>query len=161
MLTPAFKHEKELAKLWAEKVIDPHYRFWDEDMSYHPLSGILNSNYRKDEWVSVEDGKVVGYFCALVDKGTRNVEDISVASFTPSKQFGYDFIRFIRYMARRYQYVRWAAVDGHPQEKHYLAILKHFNGRVVGVFKKKIKLLDGKLYDEKWYEIDNQIRHAS
>ncbi len=137
---------------------DPAYIYWNVDIVYNPLAEIKNTDFRKDEWVSVVDGKVVGYLCALVDKSTRSVADISVASFKKDKQYGYDFIAFIKYIRRRYRFVRWAAIDGHPSEKAYETILRRYGGRIVGVFKKKIRLSDGKLYDEKWYEINNEDR---
>ena len=160
MLAPASQYQTQLSKLWAEKATDPDYLYWHVDIHYNPLADIRNTNYRKDEWVSVVDGEVVGYFCVLVDKNTRSANDMSIASFKKSKQYGYDFVTFIKTLERKYRYVRWAAVDGHPHEKHYLSILKRYNGRVVGVFKNKIKLLNGRLYDEKWYEINNE-NHAS
>lgn len=162
MLVPASEHKDALSKLWTEYAIHPDYLYWNVDLYYNPNAEIKNINYRKDEWVSIADGKIIGYFCALIDKSTRSVADISVASFIKHPRYGYDFVSFIKHIRRKYRYVRWAAIDGHPNEKAYETILRRYGGRIVGVFKKKIRLNDGKLYDEKWYEIVNEDReHAT
>ncbi len=158
MLVSASEYVLELSKLWHQYASHPDYVYWNVDFYYNPQAEIKNLNYRKDEWVSVADGKIIGYFCALIDKSTRSVADISVASFTKHRTYGYDFISFIKHIRRKYRYVRWAAIDGHPNEKSYEGILRRYGGRIVGIFKKKIKLNNGKLYDEKWYEIVNENR---
>lgn len=158
MLVPASEYKEALAKLWVQYSSHPDYRYWNVDFYYNPLSEIKNTDLRKDEWVSVADGRIIGYFCALIDKSTRSVADISVASFEKHPRYGYDFVAFIKFIRRRYRYVRWAAVDNHPSQKAYETILRRYGGRIVGTFKKKVKLNDGKLYDERWYEIENENR---
>jgi hypothetical protein len=161
MLVPALQHTETLSKLWTQHVTHPHYIYWNVDLNYNPLAEIRNTDYRKDEWVSVVDGRVIGYLCALIDKSTRSVADISVASFEKHPQYGYDFVAFIKYIRRHYRYVRWAAIDGHPNQKAYETILRRYGGRIVGTFKKKIRLHDGRLYDERWYEINNEDRASA
>lgn len=158
MLCAAESYRDKLAVEWQRYSTHPNYLYWNAEINYNPNAEIRNTDYRKDEWVSIIDGKIIGYFCALIDKTTRSVADISVANFTDNPRYGYDFIAFMKYMRRRYRFVRWAAISGHPKEKDYEAILRHYGGRVVGTFKKKIRLRDGKLYDERWYEIDNEDR---
>ncbi len=158
MLVPASEHKETLSNIWIKFATHPDYIYWNVDLTYNPHAEIKNTDYRKDEWVSVVDGQVIGYLCALIDKSTRSVADISVASFIKHPQYGYDFVAFIKYIRRHYRFVRWAAIDGHPNQKAYETIIRRYGGRIVGVFKKKIRLHDGKLYDEKWYEIDNENR---
>ncbi len=158
MLVSASEYKQELSKLWTKYSTHPDYLYWNVDLNYNPLAEIRNTDFRKDEWVSIIDGKIIGYFCALIDKSTRSVADISIANFERHPKYGYDWIAFIKYIRRRYRYVRWAAVAGHPAERAYESILHRYGGRIVGVFEKKIRLHDGKLYDEKWYEIKNEDR---
>ncbi len=154
MLVLATEHQAELNRLWAQYVSHPDFLLWNVDLTYNPQAEIRNSDFRKDEWVSVVDGRVVGYLCALIDKSTRSVADISAANFEKHPRFSIDFLLFLKNLRRRYRCIRWACVAGHPNEKTYAAIIKRYGGREVGVFKKKIRLHDGHLYDERWYELE-------
>ena len=158
MLEPASQHVRELSSLWGQFSTHPDFRHWNVDRDYNPLSEIKNTDYRKDEWVSVIDGKVAGYFCALIDKTTRSVADVSVANFSKDSKYGADITAFVKYLRRRYRIIRWAIVEGSPAEKVCPGLLKRYGGRHVGTFTKKIRLSDGRLYNEKWYEILNEDR---
>lgn len=158
MLVPASERVAELSSLWGQFSMHPDFIYWNVDKNYNPSAEIKNTDLRKDEWVSVFDGEVVGYFCAIIDKTTRSVADVSIANFKKDPRYGKDFIAFIKYIRRRYRAVRWAVVEGNPVEKMYPAILNRYGGRYVGTFKKKIRLHDGRLYNENWYEILNEDR---
>lgn len=122
----------------------------------------LNPNYSKRHFFSIDKERVIGYFLAVVCNETKNVEEIYVFNFSKNSRFGIDFYSFIKTLQRTYRMVRWTAIEGHSAEKTYERILKKFNGRVVGVLKNKIKLCNGKIYDERIYEIDNINRiHAA
>ena len=49
--------------------------------------------------------------------------------------------------------LNFAVVIGTPVEKHYDRLIKRYGGRIVGVRKQNCRLIDGKYYDEKLYEI--------
>jgi hypothetical protein len=49
--------------------------------------------------------------------------------------------------------MKFNVVIGSPNEKIYDRLIKLYNGRIVGVFKKDVRLMDNKLYDVKHYEI--------
>lgn len=153
MLTDAFKYKEQIEEAWIEAAKHPDFLFWDVDSRYIYTPDI-NSETRKDEWVSVNSSnEVVGYFCAKINKYTSSVDDISIAKFKEDKTYSFDLVRFIRNIRRRYRVVRWACVIGNPTEKNYDRIALLYGGRIVGTFKNKVRLADGKFYDEKWYEV--------
>jgi len=154
MLEPVLStNVNQLTNQWSKYVTHPDFKLWNVDINYSPYSGIRDADYRKDEFVSMVDGRVVGYLCAIIDKSTRSVADISAANFEKHPEFNVDFLRFLKNLRHRYNAIRWACVSGHPNERFYSVICKRYGGRKVGVFTKKIKLHDGRLYDESWYEL--------
>jgi hypothetical protein len=54
-------------------------------------------------------------------------------------------------------------VIGNPIEKSYDKLIHKYGGRVVGTYKQHTKLIDNKLYDEKFYEIfrDDYIKNKA
>ena len=154
MIVPAFDYRDKIEEAWAIAASHPDFLFWDVSPQYYHGTD-TDPRYKQDEWVSLnQQGEVVGYFCAFVDKATISVDDISIAKFKDDKSFAFDLVRFIRNMRRRYRVTRWACVIGNPSEKNYDRIALLYGGRIVGTFSKKVKLLDGRYYDEKWYEVE-------
>lgn len=65
----------------------------------------------------------------------------------------------------KYQYKKivFSVLIGNPIEPKYDRIIKRSGGRIVGVHKEHVMLPDGKLYDEKVYEIcrDEYLMHRA
>jgi hypothetical protein len=53
----------------------------------------------------------------------------------------------------RFNKLNFTVVRGNPIEKTYDKLIKRYNGRIVGIKEQETKLIDGKLYDMKEYEI--------
>jgi hypothetical protein len=156
LIAPEYVRQLELR--WQTFATHPDFKLWNVDLNYSPRSGVSDPDFRKAEWVSLVDGKVVGYFCAIIDKSTYSVADISAANFDRHPQYSRDFLCFLKRLRRQYRVIRWACVAGHPNERFYGLVCKHYGGRKVGVFTKKVRLHDGRLYDEAWYEL---IKHET
>lgn len=153
MLRQAAQYKDQLSDIWRQAVSDSRFFFWDEEDYYVPDDG-QDPDWKWDEWVSVsENGEILGYFAAKINRHTSSVEDFSIATFEKNMTSSYDLVRFIRNLRRRYRAMRWACIKGSPFEERYDKEAYMYGGRIVGVFTEKVRLTDGKLYDEKWYEI--------
>ena len=53
----------------------------------------------------------------------------------------------------RFHKINFFVILGNPTEKHYDKIVEKCGGRVVGIYKQDVKLIDNRLYDIKVYEI--------
>jgi len=157
MLVPAIEYKEQLEDVWMEYVHHPDFLFWDVPTQFS-LTPDIYKEWRKEEYVCINDKKeLIGYVAIWVDKSTSSVSDISLAQFkNDDKTFGWDFLKFLRDCRRRFRCVRFACIKGHPMERDYDRLAYMWGGRVVGVFEKKRRLLDGKLYDEKWYEVPKE-----
>lgn len=160
MLVDAKQYQDPLSKLWVLHACSQEFRNWNADPYYNPLAG-TSPNIRKEEWVSLVDGCVIGYLCCFVDRTTRSVADISIINFVDDRRFAPDFLTFLKRLRARYRYLRWGAVQGHPSEGFYKRVAEKYGGRIVGTFTKKIKLNDGKLYNETWYEVPCDNRNEA
>jgi hypothetical protein len=69
--------------------------------------------------------------------------------------FGKDIITALKEVFERYRFnkISFNVVRGNPVEKTYDKLIGRYNGRIVGIKKQEVRLLDGKLYDTKEYEI--------
>jgi hypothetical protein len=53
----------------------------------------------------------------------------------------------------RFNKLNFTVVRDNPIEKTYGKLIKRYNGRIAGIREQETKLIDGKLYDVKEYEI--------
>jgi hypothetical protein len=69
--------------------------------------------------------------------------------------FGRDVITAVKDIFEKYRFNKldFSVVCGNPIEKTYDKLIKRYNGRVVGIREQEARLLDGKLYDVKEYEL--------
>lgn len=51
-------------------------------------------------------------------------------------------------------------VSGNQIESSYDKICKKYGGRIVGIYKNRVRLTDGQFYDEKLYELDRDAYYA-
>lgn len=139
--------EEQVEAAWYKANSSPDFLYLDEDLHFYRDKSRL-------EFVSVKGDKLVGFLCAYIDANTRQVKDISIVNFSKDKSFGLDVLAFIRLLCRKFRIARWACVAGTDLEKSYEHIANMLGGRKVGVFSKKIRLMDGKLYNEAWFEVE-------
>lgn len=69
--------------------------------------------------------------------------------------FGKDVMTAIRDIFEKYRFnkLNFTVVRGNPVEKTYDKLIKRYNGRIVGIKEQETKLIDGRLYDVKEYEL--------
>jgi len=156
MLEPAYYHQEQLHKQ-CQKFLRPKYKYLNVSSFFNFKLEIKEESWNKEQWVSTNDkNEIVGYFCATLDRDTRNVSSLFIANFTDnSKTFGVDLWRFIKTL-KRYRMIYWQVTIGNPIEKSYDKICKRLGGKIVGISKNNVRALDGKLYDVKSYEVENK-----
>jgi hypothetical protein len=53
----------------------------------------------------------------------------------------------------RFNKLNFTVARGNPIEKTYDKLIKRYNGRIVGILEQEARLIDGRLYDVKEYEL--------
>lgn len=158
MLELAIKHKSALEQKYADIAMDTDYMFgffcsWRGELKIAP------DNWHKQQFVSVnEQGEVVGYLKYNVDRDTRNVNGIHILNFkkdTLCTTFSRDFRQMIDDIFSKYQYnkIIFSVAIGNPAEKMYDKYIEKIGGRIVGIYKEELRMMDGNMYDEKMYEV--------
>ena len=159
-------------------VINKEYRAlqFSEKSSKAFLNNYLQYEVRKSEssWdkidlVSILDGQPVAYFCAHVERTSNivnglfcfafhlNHENINDKILSKTKtEISLDFKRFFIYLFKQFNTICFSVIVGHTTEENYDKLVKLMNGRIVGVYTKHEKLIDGNIYDKKLYEIHKE-----
>ncbi len=155
MLRPAFYHKDDLNVAIREVISNPNYKYWTNSSYLTFEIEIKPDQWAKEQYVSIDkDGNIAGYFCAHIDRDTRRVSNLSIARLSQSSVFNLDLLLFIMQL-KKYRAVAWSVVIGNPIELAYDRICKRLCGRVIGQQTKSCRLTDGKLYDERLYEVIN------
>lgn len=155
MLDLAQNYENELEKkmrdTWGKE------KYW----YYHRSSYFSPVEVRKDTWNDIQfvslnsSGEVTGYLGYGVDRECRYVTYLAIINFTGDAAFGLDVMRMVQdiFEVYRYRKIVFTVVVGNPVEKKYDRLIRRYGGRIVGIQKEHVMLPDGRLYDEKIYEI--------
>lgn len=162
------------AQLYSEDLIYEFEKTWYEDKYKYYINGstyeeldVGTDTNNSHQFVSVNTyGDIVGYIAYDVDRNTDNVNHLCAINFSPSKAtFGADLIQAVDdiFMKFNFNKINFDVVVGNPAEAMYDKFIKMCKGRIVGTLKKHIKLMDGKIYDTKIYEItrENWIKNRS
>lgn len=156
MLDIAIKHEYELSEKFQNTWFQDKYKFYNFDVYYEDIE-IANSTWNKHEFVSLNKyGEIIGYIGYGVKRHTGYCDGLAAINFSDDKiTFGIDLARAIRDIFEKFNFnkLKFSVVIGNPVEKSYDKVIKRFNGRIVGIDKDETRLIDGKLYDVKRYEI--------
>lgn len=157
MLKNIYEYELELQDEYRKSILDPYFNFWAGSYWSEKLS-IPDSTYSDLMFVSVgKNNKVFGYFKASIDRSANNVTRLGIMNFTKNKMnmtFNRDFANFLDSLFSVYNLnkIVFTVVVGNPVEKMYDRYIKKYNGRIIGISKKDV-FINGKLYDNKYYEI--------
>jgi hypothetical protein len=159
MLDSALKYECELKKLFLDTWYDEKYKFYHA-MGYSDVFKITDSNWSNIELVSLDNDKnVIGYFMFKVDRHCNYVSDMYVVNFSDNKIiFGLDIFKSMESMFEKFGFdkICFCVAVGNPIEKNYDKLLEKYGGRIVGYNQNHFKLIDGKKYDKKMYEITKE-----
>lgn len=158
MVELAIKHQKELQEKLVDTWLDDRYKFYHAANFYDNIQ-IADSTWTAHQFVSVADGEVIGYIGYQIDRSCDYVYNLGILNFTDKVNavFAKDLGMVLRDIFEKYHFRRleWTVVSGNPIENSYDKICKKYGGRIVGTYKGRIRLIDGKFYDEKLYELDH------
>lgn len=157
MLARASQYKESLKSIVMKSIDDPYYDYlWSNYTDFD--MDVKDSNYYKQQWVSLENGcYVVGYLEAEIDRACNCVSSIVIANFCKNKNttFALDLKEFFLRLFFRYNYhkVNFSVVVGSRNEKIYDKFISRYGGRIVGIFRNHKVLQDGSIRDMKYYEI--------
>ena len=163
MLDIAIKHQEQLTQKMYDVWFNDKYKYWNNESWYQSFKVDLDTWY-KHQFVSIDnDGILVGYIGYNIHREDDSVDGLSILSFTDnSLVFGADLLAAIKDIFEKFNFrkLNFTVVVGNPAERHYDSIIKKCGGRIVGVKEKDSRLIDGKYYDLKIYEIlkENYLR---
>ena len=160
MLKPAILYKEQVQEKGKVVLQYPErYMFWNNS-SYLTYTDFSLDD--KDEWIWIKrvsvdsNDKVLGYLTAEVCRFTDDVVSLCFMNFnlgTISITFVRDMERFLMSLLDIYRKVSFSVVVGNPAERLYDKVIEKYHGRIVGVKKQDVRLIDGKYYDLKLYEI--------
>lgn len=155
MLDVAIKYKEQLDKLQYELWFSDKYKYWNNSIYYQEFQ-INSDTWNKHQFVSVKDGKVIGYIAYSIARETNSVYSLSVINFSDNKIiFGKDLRQALNDIFDKYRFnkIDFTVVIGNPIEKTYDKMVKKYGGNIIGIKRDEAKLIDGKFYDLKLYEI--------
>ena len=160
MLQLAYQHQENLKKLFAEKMIEEKFKYYVAGWYVNYSIELDNNSWNNLEYVSIDKAsKILGFLQAGIDRTSNRVSDLKIINFYDTDMiFSRDFMRFLRMLFEELNFnkINFSVVVGNPAEKMYDKYIEKFGGRIVGIKKEHTRLLDGKLYDMKLYEILNR-----
>lgn len=157
MLELALNYEEELKKKFRDTWFSEKYKFYS-CVNYYEDFKVVDSTWNYHQFVSVDSDKnIIGYIGYCIDRADNSADGLTIINFTDTDNsiFGIDIANAIRDIFKKYHFrkLNFAVVIGNSVEKSYDAMIKKYNGRIVGVKKEDAHLYDGKYYDLKLYEI--------
>lgn len=159
MLDFAYKYKSEIEDLYVKNVLmNNTYKFYNFKSYWDATSiEILSSDWSEIQRVSIFENKVIGIFRATTSRNDNSISNLGFINFHMDKislGFVKDMEKFIQYLfEQQFRKINFTVVIGNSSERLYDAFIKKYNGRIVGVQKKEVKLVDQKYYDVKLYEI--------
>lgn len=155
MLEPAIKYRDQLSILQYDTWFNDKYKYWNCEIYHQPIQ-IEENTWNKNQFVSVHNGKVIGYISYNISRAEHCAYSLSIINFSDNKiAFGKDLGQALKDIFERYKFrkLNFTVVIGNPIEKSYDKMIKKYGGRIVGIYKEEVKLIDGEYYDKKAYEI--------
>jgi hypothetical protein len=167
MLEYAKKHEAELINLFHDTAFDPFYDFHRYSVCYSTWK-VPDDTWNSHDFVSTVNGKVIGYIGYSVKRSEFYAESLNIIHFGGKNakegfSFGKDVMTAIKDIFERYKFIKlkFVCVIGNPVEKTYDKLIARYGGRIVGIHRNEVRLLNGSLYDVKGYEISAEEYFAS
>ena len=155
MLKPAIMYKDQLESLQYQLYFEDKYKYWNSSV-YYDLIQIDDSTWCKHQFVSVVNDEVIGYIEYDISRTEHNVTSLSVVNFSDDKAtFGRDLMKVLKdiFEVYKFQKIKFSVIIGNPIEKSYDRLVKKYGGRIIGIFKNDVKLIDNLYYDRKLYEI--------
>ncbi len=152
----AILHEEAIRKLFYRHAHDPKYMYY-WNYSYRSKYTAPESTWEKVEYaILLEDGSVGGLVGYSTERNAMVADSLAAINFTcPPAVFAHHLLELFTEMFVTFSFrkCRWTVCVGNPAEAHYDRLVEKLGGRIVGVFEKEDKLLDGSYTDRKMYEV--------
>ena len=157
MLDLALNYQEKLTKKLRETWMDDRYKWYHAGNFYEDVD-IKHDTWNCHQYVSVKNGEVIGLIEYNLDRPSDYAYNLAIINFEDRQSFEFsrdlgkalDMI-FSRYHIRR---LEWFVIVGNPIEESYDRICRKYGGRIVGTYRNRTRLTDGRYYDEKLYEIE-------
>ena len=154
MLDVAQKYTGILKLKFAETIYDEKYKFFSSGWIDEYKSS--DTTWHTHEFVSVKDGEVIGYIAYTINRNEYDVSGLKAINFSENKiVFGLDLLKVIDDIFKKFNFrkLSFGVYVGNPIEKSYDRLIRKYGGRIVGIKIEDTRLIDGKFYDFKMYEI--------
>lgn len=156
MLKPALLYENEIREEFIGIMFDGRFKF-EDSACWRDCYDLKRSTWDKHEFVSVHKGKVIGYIAYGIDRTTDAVNGLHIINFTgkPNLIFAMDLKKALVDIFEKFHFskLNFTCIIGNPILPQYDKLCLKHGGRIVGVWEKDAKLIDGEFYDLKLYEI--------
>lgn len=152
-----------------EKLIETHKRFLTQNLQhckYYICDNYIISytitvdenNWSNTQMVSLTNNEVTGYMKAVHDRSQKTLSHFNIISYKldSNPQLYRDIIRFVDELFKSgIRKIKFSSIDGSPASKINQKLVNKYNGRIIGVSKEDVELIDGKIYDVVKYELFN------
>lgn len=155
MIDVAIKYADELKEKMYDLWFDEKYKYYNCSPYYSDVE-ISGETWEHHQFVSVLDDELIGYICYEVNRIANYCCGLGIVNFTDNKMtFGRDLGKVLTDIFEKFRFnkLKFSVVIGNPIEKTYDKMIRRYGGRIIGIFKDDTRLIDGKLYDIKEYEI--------
>ena len=157
MLELALNHQEQLNTKFRQTWEDDKYKYY-HNANYREDMEIPHSTWTSHNFVSLHDGEVIGYIGYQIDRSSDYVYGLGIINFAEEQKaaFAKDLGVALRNIFDKYNFRRleWSVVIGNPIERSYDKLCYKYGGRIVGTYINRYRLIDGRYYDEKLYEIE-------
>jgi hypothetical protein len=161
MLDFAINHKEELIKTHQRFLTSnlEHCKYWlyENYISTYILD-VEASNWCNTQMVSITNGKVTGYIKVSHDRSQKRISKICLISYKlETNPILYkDTIKFVDELFKSgIKKIKFQSVYDSPAHIINQKLVDKYNGRVIGISKNDIELIDGKTYDTISFEIFN------
>jgi hypothetical protein len=157
LLKLAYPYQAKLNAAWQAAVFKEKYQFYNVGTSWDYKISLEEGSWNKLQMVSVNvSDDVIGYLSADIDRCSNKISNIGAVNFgNVNIIFAKDFYQFISELFTKHKFrkVEWYVVVGNPAERLYDKIIFKYGGRVIGVRRDSVITADGRIRDEKEYEL--------
>lgn len=166
MLDVANKYEEEIKILKMDTWYDEKYKFY-HGTNWCACSEFGDNNWENHIFVSQNSNEeIIGVIGYHIDRSNDCVDCLWIINFSNNKiTFGRDVGNVLDNIFTKYNFrkLNFTVIVGNPIEKSYDKLIHKYGGRIVGTYKKNVKLIDNKYYDEKLYEIfrDDYLKYKN
>jgi hypothetical protein len=156
VLKYAYLYKEKIQKLITMNVVTERCKFYQFGGYIRFETEIDDTCWLKEQFVSVDGiDNITGYLCAYIGRPINNVTQIAAMSFPECNKTVWreDKLEFFNLMLKKHNKINFSTLVGSNGEKMWDALVEKLNGRIVGIFKNDEMNTEGKIFDQKWYEI--------